>query len=55
MLVVEDVDLEGAWSEVVGVGVGVGGQGLGGRDPHVELGQPVLKRVHLQDATAKTE
>lgn len=53
VLVVENVNLEGARRDVGGVCVRR--QGLRGRDPHVELRQPVLKGVHLQDATARAE
>ena len=40
VLIVQDVDLEGTWGQEGGVGIR--GQRLGGRDPHVELRQPVL-------------
>ena len=40
VLIVQDVDLEGTRGQEGGVGIR--GQRLGGRDPHVELRQPVL-------------
>lgn len=46
VLIVENVNLE--CSACDECGVGVRGKGFLGREPEVELRQPVLKRVHLQ-------